>query len=153
AFEAAVVEGKAGGVMCSFPRINGTYACEHEELLTRILKREWRFDGAVAPDFPVAQRSIVRAFNAGLDAGTMDPAATGPEASTGRFAGEISLREAAKRGAIAPSRVADLVRRRLVPGFRIGTFDHPATSVRTEPSTPEARALAVRIVEDGAVLL
>ena len=153
AFEAAVVEGGAGGVMCSFPRINGTYACEHEELLTQILKREWRFDGAVAPDFPVAQRSIVRAVNAGLDAGTMDPAAAGPEASTGRFAGEISLREAVARGQVSPSRVADLVRRRLVPGFRVGTFDHPAASTRDEPSTAEARALAVQIVEAGAVLL
>ena len=153
AFEAAVVEGHAGGVMCSFPRINGTYACENEELLTRILKREWGFDGAVAPDFPVAQRSIVRAFRAGLDAGTMNPAAAGTEASTGRFAGEISLRDAVAQGQIPASRVEDLLKRRLVPGFRIGTFDHPATSVRDEPSTPEARALAVQIVESGAVLL
>jgi beta-glucosidase len=154
AFEAAVVEGRAGGVMCSFPRINGTYACEHEELLSRILKGEWGFDGAVAPDFPVAQRSIVRAFRAGLDAGTMSPVvAPGTSASTGRFAGEPSLREAVAQGLIPASRVADLVRRRLVPGFRVGTFDHPATAVREDPSTPEARALAVAIVEAGAVLL
>ena len=153
AFEAAVVEGHAGGVMCSFPRINGTCACEHEELLTRILKREWGFDGAVAPDFPVAQRSIVGAFSAGLDAGTMSPAAVGVEASAGRFAGEISVRDAVAQGKIPPSRVADLLRRRLVPGFRIGTFDHPATSGRDEPSTPQARALAVEIIESGAVLL
>ena len=83
----------------------------------------------------------------------MNPAAAGTEASPGRFAGEISLRDAVARGQIPPSRVADLVRRRLVPGFRIGTFDHPATSVRDEPSTPEARALAVEIIESGAVLL
>jgi beta-glucosidase len=154
AFEAAVVEGRAGGVMCSFPRINGTYACEHEELLTRILKQEWGFDGAVAPDFPVAQRSIVRAFQAGLDSGTMSPmVAPGASASTGRFAGERSLRDAVAQGAISAERVEDLVRRRLVPGFRVGTFDHPATAVRDDPSTPEARALAVAIIEAGAVLL
>jgi beta-glucosidase len=154
AFEAAIVEGHAGGVMCSFPRINGTYACEHEELLTRILKDEWGFDGAVAPDFPVAQRSIVRAFRAGLDTGTTSPVvAPGTSASTGRFSGEPSLREAVARGLIPPSRVTDLVRRRLVPGFRIGTFDHPANAVRQDPSTPEARALAVEISEAGAVLL
>jgi beta-glucosidase len=154
AFEAAVVEGGAGGAMCSFPRINGTYACEHAELLTKILKDEWGFDGAVAPDFPVAQRSIVRAFRAGLDAGTMSPVvAPGTSASTGRFAGEISLRDAVARGSISAERIADLVRRRLVPGFRVGTFDHPATAVRDDPSTPEARALAVEIIESGAVLL
>jgi beta-glucosidase len=153
-FEAAVVEGGAGGVMCSFPRINGTYACEHDVLLTGILKSEWGFDGAVAPDFPVAQRSIARAFNAGLDAGTMSPVVPGgTSASIGRFAGELSLRDAVEQGLVSESRVDDMIRRRLVPGFRIGTFDNPAVAVRDEPSTPETRVLAAEIVAAGAVLL
>jgi len=69
-FEAAVKVGGAGSVMCSFPRINGTYACEHPHILG-ILKKEWNFDGSVGPDFPDAQRSIIPAFLAGLDSGTM----------------------------------------------------------------------------------
>jgi beta-glucosidase len=153
-FRAAVEEAGAGGVMCSFPRINGTYACEHEELLTGILKNEWGFDGAVAPDFPVAQRSIVAAFRAGLDTGTTDPNVSGGgSASAGRFAGEISLRSAFERGLISERRIADMVMRRLVPGFRIGTFDNPAVELREEPSTPQARALAAEIIAAGAVLL
>lgn len=154
AFRAAIEEGRAGGVMCAFPRINGTYACEHGELLTGILKTTWGFDGAVFPDFPVAQRSIAAAFLAGLDAGIMSPDVEGGgSASPGRFAGEFSLREAVDRGIVPESRIDDLVMRRLVPGFRIGTFDHPAEAVREEPSTPEARALAAEIVAAGAVLL
>lgn len=153
-FRAAVEEAGAGGVMCSFPRINGTYACEHEELLTGILKNEWGFDGVVAPDFPVAQRSIVAAFRAGLDTGTTDPNVSGAgSASASRFAGEISLRAAFDRGLISERRLDDLVMRRLVPGFRVGTFDHPAVQLREEPSTPQARALAAQIIAAGAVLL
>lgn len=153
-FEAAVREGGAGGVMCSFPRINGTYACEHKELLTDILKDEWGFDGVVAPDFPVAQRSIARAFDAGLDSGTMSPVVQGgTSASVNRFAGEISLRDAVGQGVVPESRIEDIILRRLTPGFRIGTFDNPATELREEPSTPEARALAAEIIESGAVLL
>ncbi len=153
-FEAAVVEGRAGGVMCSFPRINGTYACEHRDLLTSILKDEWGFDGAVVPDFPVAQRSIATAFMAGLDAGATSPATQGGgSASTGRFAGETSLRDAVAAGIVSDDRLADLVRRRLVPGFRIGTFDHPASDSQKDPSSPEARALAAEIIRSGAVLL
>lgn len=153
-FEAAVVEGGAGNVMCSFPRINGTYACEHRALLTDILKTEWGLDGVVAPDFPVAQRSIVDAFNAGLDAGTMSPVVPGgTSASVDRFAGEISLREAVDRGLVTEARIDDIILRRLAPGFRIGTFDNPATALREEPSTPEARELAAEIVAAGAVLL
>jgi beta-glucosidase len=153
-FEAAVVAGGAGGVMCSFPRINGTYACEHGDLLTGILKTEWRFDGAVFPDFPVAQRRIVAAFAAGLDSGVTSPAAQGGgSASAGRFAGAMSLREAVATGVLPESRIDDLVLRRLVPGFRIGTFDHPATASHEDPSTPEARALAAQMIQAGAVLL
>jgi beta-glucosidase len=153
-FEAAVVEGGAGGVMCSFPRIDGTYACEHSDLLTGILKDEWGFDGAVAPDFPVAQRSIAAAFAAGLDSGTTTPVTQGAgSASPGRFAGQMSLSEAVAAGTVSPERLADLVVRRLEPGFRIGTFDHPAVESQEDPSTPEARALAAEIVQAGAVLL
>ena len=153
-FEAAVIEGGAGGVMCSFPRINGTYACEHEELLTGILKSEWGFDGAVFPDFPVAQRSIAEAFAAGLDSGVTSQVVAGEgSASAGRFAGATSLREAIGRGLVPAARVEDLVLRRLVAGFRVGTFDHPAAESGDDPSTPEARALAADIVEAGAVLL
>ena len=43
--------------------------------------------------------------------------------------------------------------RRLVAGFRVGTFDHPAKSLGGDVSTPEARALAAEIVASGAVLL
>ncbi|MGZ3258533.1 MAG: glycoside hydrolase family 3 protein, partial [Croceibacterium sp.] len=68
-FEAAVKLGGAGAVMCSFPRVNGTYACENAHLFD-ILKREWGFDGSVGPDFPSAQRSITRAVMAGLDSGS-----------------------------------------------------------------------------------
>lgn len=153
-FEAAVVEGHAGGVMCAFPRINGTYACAHRDLLTDVLKNEWGFDGAVAPDFPVAQRSIAKAFLAGLDAGTTRPAAAGGgSASTDRFAGEMSLSQAVASGIVPKTRIVDLVRRRLVPGFRIGTFDYPALEAQESPSTPAARALAAEIVQSGAVLL
>lgn len=154
AFEAAVVEGGAGGVMCSFPRIDGTYACEHRDLLTDVLKTEWGFDGAVVPDFPVAQRSIAGAFAAGLDSGVTSPEVQGGgSASAGRFAGEMSLREAVDAGVLPASRIDDLVMRRLVPGFRVGTFDHPAVASSDDPSSPEARALAARIIEAGAVLL
>ena len=153
-FEAAVVEGGAGGVMCSFPRINGTYACEHRDLLTGVLKDEWGFDGVVAPDFPVAQRSIAAAFAAGLDSGTTTPATQGAgSASPGRFAGQMSLGEAVAAGEVSRERLADLVMRRLEPGFRIGTFDDPAVESQEDPSTPEARTLAAEIAQAGAVLL
>ena len=45
-YEAAVEQGHAGSVMCSYNRINGTYACENRDTLTTILKRQFGFTGS-----------------------------------------------------------------------------------------------------------
>ena len=150
-FEAAVKKGGAGAVMCSFPRINGTYACENPYTLG-VLKKEWGFDGTVGPDFPDAQRSIVPAFLAGLDTGVI----SAPPPGGGRgsaFTGQKSLRQAVDAGEFPMSRIDDIILRRLVPGFRLGVFDHPAKAVPGEVSTPMRRTAAIDVITGGAVLL
>ncbi|HVY91655.1 MAG TPA: glycoside hydrolase family 3 C-terminal domain-containing protein, partial [Bryobacteraceae bacterium] len=151
AFHAAVAVGKVGSVMCSFPRINGEYSCENAHTLG-ILKNEWGFDGTVVPDFPDGQRTIIHAFLAGLDSGTM-AAATGGRGDAGTFAGEKSLRQGVDEGLVPVSRIDDMLLRRLVPAFRIGVFDNPATRKGPDISTPERRAAAAEILEAGSVLL
>jgi beta-glucosidase len=50
AFQAAIVEGKAGSVMCAYNRVNGEPACASKRLMTDILRTEWGFDGYVVSD-------------------------------------------------------------------------------------------------------
>lgn len=66
AFESAVKKGKAWTVMCSYNRINGTYASENHEYLTDILRGEWGFDGYVMSDWG-AVSNRVKGVAAGLD--------------------------------------------------------------------------------------
>jgi len=52
--------------MCSYNKVNGTFASEHQELLTEILKNEWGFEGLVVSDWG-AVRDRFAALKAGLD--------------------------------------------------------------------------------------
>lgn len=66
AFEKAVKDSKPWTVMCSYNRINGTYAAENKKLLTDVLRDEWGFDGFVVSDWG-AVNDRVAGVKAGLD--------------------------------------------------------------------------------------
>lgn len=66
AFETAVKKSKPWTVMCSYNRINGTYAAENKWLLTELLRDEWGFDGFVVSDWG-AVNDRVAGVKAGLD--------------------------------------------------------------------------------------
>lgn len=65
-FEEAVKTAQPKTVMCSYNKINGTYASENEWLLTKILRDDWGFEGYVVTDWgAVADR--VKGIQAGLE--------------------------------------------------------------------------------------
>lgn len=66
AFEGAVRDAKPWTVMCSYNKINGTYASENKKYLTDILRGEWAFDGYVMSDWG-AVNDRVKGIEAGLD--------------------------------------------------------------------------------------
>ncbi len=68
AFQIAIGIAKPAGVMCSYNRVNGDYACENDFLLNQVLKKDWGFKGFVLSDWG-GTHSTVKAALAGLDHG------------------------------------------------------------------------------------
>lgn len=66
AFEGAVKKEKPWTVMCSYNKINGTYAAQNHHYLTEILRDQWGFDGYVMSDWG-AVNNRVEDLKAGLD--------------------------------------------------------------------------------------
>nr|OQO30448.1 hypothetical protein B0A51_02790 [Rachicladosporium sp. CCFEE 5018] len=64
-FQDAVAAG-VGCVMCSYNRINGTYACENSKTQNGLLKGELNFQGFIVSDW-VAQHSGIPSADGGLD--------------------------------------------------------------------------------------
>ncbi|MCM1040247.1 MAG: glycoside hydrolase family 3 C-terminal domain-containing protein [Ruminococcus sp.] len=66
AFEGAIRKQKPWTVMCSYNKINGTYAAENHKYLTETLRDKWGFDGYVMSDWG-AVNNRVEDLKAGLD--------------------------------------------------------------------------------------
>lgn len=66
AFEGMVKKEKPWTIMNSYNRLNGTYLCEHKEMLTDVLRDEWGFDGYVMTDWG-AMNDRVEALKSGCN--------------------------------------------------------------------------------------
>ena len=137
AFEKAVKQAKPWTVMCSYNKVNGTFASEHYHLLTEILKEEWGFEGLVVSDWG-AVRDRVAALKGGLDLEM-----PGPQERR-----VMAVVEAVRSGQLDEAILDEAVRRILTIVFRAketpknGSFDLDAH-----------HELAHQVASEGMVLL
>ncbi|HKF47642.1 MAG TPA: glycoside hydrolase family 3 C-terminal domain-containing protein [Terracidiphilus sp.] len=138
AFQIALKDSDAGAFMCSYNRINGTYACENPYTLG-VLKNDWGFKGFVVSDWGGTQ-STVPAAKAGLDV-----------EMPGNDSFGAPLKKAVEAGEVSMDRLNDMVHRVLRTEFESGIVDDPP-----QPESPDVLrgfAVAQKTEESGAVLL
>ncbi len=142
-FEAAVRRAGVRCVMSAYNRINGVYAADHHELIDRVLRADWGFDGLVMSDW-FGMHSTVEAAVAGLDLEMPGPT---------RYRGERLL-EAVRAGTVAEELVNASARRVLELLEWTGALDAADSPARERSEDrPEHRKLARDAAVGGMVLL
>jgi beta-glucosidase len=139
AFQIALGISDAGGVMCSYNRVNGDYACENAYLLSDVLKKAFHFQGFVLSDWG-GTHSAAKASHAGLDQEQPDK----------YFFGD-ALRKAVDSGEVSQDEINEHVHRILRTIFVTGLFDHPV--MREVPDVEGGFKIAQSLAEKSIVLL
>jgi beta-glucosidase len=140
AFDAAIHQGGAASVMCSYNYLNGMRACEDPYLLKQVLRDQWGFDGFLTSDWG-AVASTENAARNGLDQQMPDGDAAG-------------LKAAVQAGRVPLARLDDMVRHILTQMFRFGLFESPIVGDPNAPAATAAHATVARqVAEQSAVLL
>jgi len=139
AFEIGIGESDPAGVMCSYNRVNGDYACENKYLLTDLLKKDWNFKGFVLTDWGGAH-SLAKASAAGMD----------HEEPGWIFYGE-ELKKGVQSGKVPPAELDDHVGRILRAMFATGVVDDPPQ--RSVVDVAGGLEVARRLEEQSIVLL
>ncbi|QAY76451.1 glycoside hydrolase family 3 C-terminal domain-containing protein [Sphingosinicella sp. BN140058] len=164
AFRAAIVEGRAGSIMCAYNRIDGQPACASDLLLKDHLQRAWNFTGYVVSDCdavhdiadnhkyaPNGAAAVAAAMRAGVDSechgGTL-----------GDTAGlEDRYRDALAQGLLTQSEIDESLVRLFAARFRTGDLAGLSGAPKAVPpgaiGNADHRRLALTAAERAMVLL
>jgi beta-glucosidase len=141
-FEAAIRQAHAGTVMCSYNKINGSYACENDHLIHQILEKEWGFDGMVLADYGAAH-DAGPSLRGGLDFEPWPGLAYGP----------LQVHLALATGQGTQAQVDEHVRRYLRTLFAFGVFDRAAYADDDALIAKPAHAQTAQGIEESAITL
>ena len=143
-FEMAAKDANPASVMCSFPDVNGTYACDSSELLQDALRKNWGFNGYVMSD----RRAIHNTVSA-IKAGTNVELDWAPQYYT-----QEKIKKALDSGQVTENDIDNLLRPRYIKMIEYGHMDKPFNKFLPEIVDPMANGASARkMAEEGAVLL
>ena len=164
-FRAAIVEGKAGSVMCAYNAINGEPACANQYLLQDQLRGHWGFKGYVVSDCG-AVRDIFSGhhYRATLPQAAaisvirgMDNECFGASRNLDDYDYKPYL-EAVQQGYLPEGAMDTALVRLFTARIKLGMFDPPemvpySKIDEKELDSPEHRDLARKIADESMVLL
>ncbi|MGA8939442.1 MAG: glycoside hydrolase family 3 C-terminal domain-containing protein [Acidobacteriaceae bacterium] len=166
AFRAAIMDGHAGSIMCSYNAINGEPACANQYLLQDLLRGKWGFKGYVVSDCdavrdifnghhfrPTQAQSSAISLERGMDNECADFFAKAKDDHDYK-----PFVEAVQQGYLSESAIDTALVRLFTARIRLGMFDPAGTDPYSKIdasnlNSPEHRALALKLADESMVLL
>ncbi|HEY6620641.1 MAG TPA: glycoside hydrolase family 3 N-terminal domain-containing protein [Steroidobacteraceae bacterium] len=165
AFRAAIVEGKAGSIMCAYNAINGEPACANRYLLQDQLRGKWGFKGYVVSDCdavrdvaanhryrPTQAQGVAISVIRGMDNECVT--------FTSRFGEPVEKAyiDAVQQGYLPQSTLDTALIRLFTARIRLGMFDPPeavpySAIDEKELDSAQHRAHALKLANESMVLL
>jgi beta-glucosidase len=157
AFRAAVVEGRAGSVMCAYNALRGTPACAADWLLDGYLRKDWGFQGFVVSDC-VAVSNMTHYLYYRADDAASSAAALRAGLDLNCGSAYRKLGTAIARGDVSEDLVDRALARLLSARYRLGELgtkhaDPYADLGNDDIDNAEHRALALDAAMQSIVLL
>ena len=140
-FEMGVKKAKAKVVMSAYNKVNNIYCSSHDELINKILKKEWKFDGYVVSDWGAALETVENA-NGGLDLEMPGPAKTWGK----------NLVDAVKAGLVEEKKIDEKLKRILTVAKFTDRFNRKRISERSIDKKSHRKLIEKTAIE-GMVLL
>ena len=165
AFRAAVVEGHAGSVMCSYNAVNGEPACASQFLLQHTLRGAWKFGGYVVSDcgavHDIFEGHHYRSSQPEASAISLQRGMDNECITFGEVTGDADYKpyiDAVQQGYLSDSAMDTALVRLFTARIRLGMFDPPSMGpyAKIKPqelNSPAHRKLAMRLAEESMVLL
>ncbi|KAJ9686941.1 hypothetical protein PVL29_015688 [Vitis rotundifolia] len=158
-FKSCVIDGNVASVMCSYNQVNGKPACADPDLLSGIVRGEWKLNGYIVSDCD----SVDVFYNSQHYTKTPEEAAAkailaGLDLNCGSFLGQHT-EAAVKGGLVDESAVDKAVSNNFATLMRLGFFDgNPSKAIYgklgpKDVCTSEHQELAREAARQGIVLL
>ncbi len=149
-FKAAVTEARVNTLMGSYNKFRGQWCTHNDYLINKIVKGEWHFDGIVMSDWGSVHNTM-EALKNGTDLEMGSDLRMLPNPDYHKFYMGDTVIAVIKSGAVQESVIDEKVRRILRVMFKTHMMD--GQRKKGEYNTPEHQQTALKVAEEGIVLL
>ena len=159
AFRAAITQGKADSIMCSYNAVDREPACANTMLLRQILRGDWSFQGYVTSDCDAIDdfsQPHGHHYAVNHETGSVDGIEAGTDLDCG--ASYLALGNAIRNHLMPESELDATLKRLFTARMKLGMFDPPerdpySSIPFSEVNSPDHAALALRAARESMVLL